>query len=206
MFNEYVPLLGALYAVALSGTRIIYVTGNHDFEMGGFFERILRAEIHDTQLVLEADGRHAFVAHGDMANPGDRKYRSLRRILRAAPTRWLGRALPASWVWRIAQFMTERCTGEEVARRTSLPNIFSEYAAARHREGFDTVVLGHLHIPVFEESRAGNSAVTYVNLGDWITWRTFLWWENGRLEMRQWIWPDAIERAFSPHDSRKEER
>src|SRR3990172_6186311 len=55
VFDEYVPLLGALHALKQAGTRIIYVTGNHDFEMGRFFEKILEAEIHDTQMILEED-------------------------------------------------------------------------------------------------------------------------------------------------------
>jgi len=197
VFDEYVPLLGALYDLARAETRLVYVTGNHDFEMGPFFERILRAEVHDTELRLEADGRRALVAHGDMANPHDRKYRRLRRVLRSGPVRRLGRSLPPAWVWRIAQHLTERYTGEDVARRTALPEVFRDYAAARRRQGFDTVILGHLHIPVFEESQGEGGAFTYVNLGDWMAWRTFLRWDGGRLELRRWLWPEGEEAAFS---------
>ncbi len=196
VFDEYVPLLGALHGLARAGTRITYITGNHDFEMGPFFERILHADIHDTEMSLETDGHRAFVAHGDMANPRDRKYRSLRRILRSAPIRRLGRSLPPSWVWRIAQYLTNRYTGEDVARRMPLREVFSEYAAARQRDGFDTVILGHLHIPVFETRQTDGGSLTYVNLGDWITWHTFLRWDDGRLELKQWGWPKIAETAF----------
>jgi UDP-2,3-diacylglucosamine hydrolase len=205
VFDEYVPLLGAIEKLKRSGTRIGYVTGNHDFELGNFFERILEAEIHDTQFVLEEDGRRAFIAHGDMVNPRDRKYRRLRRILRARPTRWLGRNLPPSWVWRIAGRLTVRCTGDEIAARIPLREIFREYAEELHRRGFDTVILGHLHLPQFEQSSAKHAtqgeeepAQTYANLGDWVRWRTFLRWEDGRLELWQWNWPEAVERPFRP--------
>jgi len=211
VFDEYVPLLGAIERLKRSGTRIIYVTGNHDFELGDFFERFLEAEIHDTQFVLEEDGRRAFVAHGDMVNSHDRKYRRLRRILRARPVRWLGRNLPPSWVWRVAGRLTVRCTGDEVAARVPLKEVFREYAKELHRRGFDTVILGHLHLPQFEQRAASarldsppaaakpeSPAQSYANLGDWVRWRTFLRWEEGRLELRQWSWPEAVERPFQP--------
>ena len=198
VFDEYVPLLGALHALKRSGTRITYVTGNHDFEMGHFFTDILEAEVHDTEMTLEADGTRAFIAHGDMVNARDRRYRRLRRILRAGPTRWLGRHLPPAWVWGIAQMLTERYTGEEVAKRTPLRRIFADYAAAKRNEGFDCVILGHLHLPVFEQTRGPDGVRTYVNLGDWIKWRTFLRWDERYLALREWRWPEGEEREFTP--------
>ena len=97
VFDEYVPILGALDALKRSGTEIAYVTGNHDYELGNFFENILAAEVHDTEFILEADGCRAFVAHGDMADPHDKSYRRLRWILRNRFTRWLARNLPPRW-------------------------------------------------------------------------------------------------------------
>jgi UDP-2,3-diacylglucosamine hydrolase len=194
VFEEYVPLLGALDALRRSGSALTYVTGNHDFEMGRYFTEVLGADVRDTEMTLEADGRRAFIAHGDMVNPADKKYRRLRRILRSWPVRALGRNLPAAWVWAVAQHMTEHYTGEEIARRMPLAEIFRSYAAAKQADGFDTVILGHLHIPALEESP--DPPRTYVNLGDWITHRTFLRWREGRLELRQWAWPGGEEREF----------
>ena len=198
VFDEYVSLLAALEALRRSGMRIAYVTGNHDFEMGPFFEKILEAEIHDTEIILDSDEICAFVAHGDMANPHDRKYRRLRRVLRARPTRWLGRQLPPSWVWKIGRMLSARFTGEEITARTALRELFTDYAGARLRDGFNAVILGHLHIPAFEHISLPGAEGTYVNLGDWINWRTFLRWDDGNLELKHWAWPDAEEHAFTP--------
>ncbi len=188
VFDEYVPLLGALERLHRSGVRIIYVTGNHDFEMGQFFTRILQAEIHESEFTLETDGRRAYVAHGDMVNPYDHKYRRLRRILRCRFTRWLGRSLPPSWVWRIARRMSHDFTGEEIARTMPLKDIFDEFARAKLSAGFDTVILGHLHLP----SLTRREGRVYVNLGDWVSQRTFLRWDNGELSF--WRWDAAAKR------------
>ncbi len=182
VYSVYVPLLGALHRVRRGGVGIVYLAGNHDFEMGRFFTEVLEAEVHQTEVVVEADGLRAYVAHGDLVNPADRKYRALRRTLRAAPTRWLARHLPPSWVWRIAQGMTHRFTGEEIARRTPMKELFADFAARKLAEGHDAVVLGHSHLPAFE-ARAGK---TYVNLGDWVSARTYLEWTDGRLALRTW--------------------
>ena len=198
VFEDYVPLLGALHALKRSGIGITYVTGNHDFEMGSFFTGALGADVHDTEMTLESDGRRAFIAHGDMVDEDDRKYRRLRRILRAKPTRWLGRRLPPSWVWRVGQMLTERYAGDEGEDRTRLIRVFADYAAARHDEGFDCVILGHLHHPVFAQSEGRDSVRTYVNLGDWIRWRTFLRWDNGETALKQWDPSGSVERDFSP--------
>ena len=153
VFAEYVPLLGALHRVHRAGARIIYLAGNHDFEFGNFFTDVIEAEIHPGDLVVEADGRRAYVAHGDLVNPADRKYRLLRRVLRSAPARWLGRRLPPALVWRIAGGMTHHFTGEEIARRMPLGEIFDDFAARKLAEGFDTVILGHLHRPASGDIR-----------------------------------------------------
>ena len=182
VYTVYAPLLGALYRVRRGGARIVYMAGNHDFELGPFFTDVLEAEIHQTDLVVEEDGRRAYVAHGDMVNPADRKYRLLRRTIRSAPARWLGRHLPSGLVWHIAQSMTHRFTGEEIARRMPMKDIFAEFGARKLAAGFDAVILGHLHIPAFEE-RGGK---TYVNLGDWVTARTWLEWTDGRLALKTW--------------------
>ena len=198
VFDEYVALLGALEAVARSGVRITYVTGNHDFEMGHVFEGILQAEVSDTEMVVVEDGRRAFVAHGDMADPNDRGYRRLRRILRARPTRWLGRHLPPKWIWRIGAMLSKKCAaGKSAADLASRQRALAAYAASKHNEGFDTVILAHLHVPAFNQATGQGDARTYVNLGDWMQWRTFLRWEDGKLRLMRWVWPEGVEQPFT---------
>lgn len=197
VFDEYVPILGALDALRRAGAHIVYVTGNHDFEMGHVFEGILGAEIHDTEMSFEADGVRAYVAHGDMVNSADRTYRRLRRVLRCGFIRWLGRRLPPSIVWRVARRLSRSSRSDETARCNGLSELFAEFAAGKHADGFDAVILGHLHLPTFRERPGPSGRQVYVNLGDWMEARTFLRWTDGRLALKQWAWPEAVERDFS---------
>ncbi len=196
VFDEYVPLLGALERLVRGGAKIVYVTGNHDFEMGLFFTQILCAEVHDSEMTLEADGRRVFVAHGDLANTRDRAYRRLRWLLRNRFTRWLGRQLPPRWVWAVSQGLRATCHGKHDAEANGMREVFARYAAQKHDEGFDTVILAHLHAPAFETTEGPGGERTYVNLGEWFDKRTFLRWSDGRLELKQWDWPEAVERPW----------
>jgi UDP-2,3-diacylglucosamine hydrolase len=193
VFAGYVPVLNALMEVREAGTEIVYITGNHDFEMGSFFTDILEAEIHDTSCEMKVDGRKLFVAHGDLAGKGDWGYRVLRFVLRAWPTRFLGRHLPPSWIWRIGQMLHHSCSGDGGDRTGYMP-MFEEYAAKQFDKGFDTVILAHSHCPVFQED--GETLRAYVNLGDWIDKRTYLLWDEGRLTLKQWLWPEGVEEDY----------
>lgn len=204
VFSEYVPLLSALHSLRRAGTEIVYVTGNHDFEMGHYIRNILGVEVHDTEMTLEVDGRRAYVAHGDMVNAEDRNYRLLRRILRAGVTRWLAHRLGPGWIWRIGRWLSATDKGGHTEAHRSLVSMFRAYAERRFDEGFSTVVLGHLHIPAFERAGEAENAHTYVNLGDWMQWRTFLRWEDGLLSMKQWAWPEGVEKDFAPPQSEAE--
>jgi len=198
VFDEYVPLLGALHSLRRSGVEIVYVTGNHDFEPGRYLEEILRAEMHDTEMVLRADGQKAYVAHGDLVDTGDRQYRFLRRLLRNRTTRWIARRLPPSWIWRIAQWLSVQYAGDQSDTRKSMAGMFRAYAASKLKEGYSIVILGHLHLPAFERIAEGPEGGTYINLGDWMRWRTFLRWDDGELTMKEWQWPGGGERDFKP--------
>jgi len=195
VFDEYVPLLGVLHALHRAGTAITYITGNHDFEPGRYMSEILGAEVRDTEMTLEADGHRAFVSHGDLVNRGDRRYRVMRRILRNPVTRWVARRVPPAVVWRVGRAMSDTYAGDHTETRRRLVPVFKDFASRKFQEGFTTVILGHLHIPLF--AREGSGRIS-VNLGDWVQWRTFLRWHDGELVLRQWQWPEGSEKDFTP--------
>lgn len=196
VFDEYVSLLGALETLTRSGIKIVYVTGNHDFEMGGYFRNILNADIHDTEMTIETDGLRAFIAHGDMVNSKDHTYRFLRAILQCPVTRWIGRHLPPSWIWKIGQALHATCHGDHSGEDNGLSKTFADYAATKHEKGHDVVILGHLHQPTFRDSNGPAGKRVYANLGNWIQARTFLRWNDGELVLKQWAWPEGVEQPF----------
>jgi UDP-2,3-diacylglucosamine pyrophosphatase LpxH len=178
---------------AASGTRVIYVPGNHDTE----FRDLVGAEVRGVEIARDcvhvtADGRRLLVTHGDdfdgvvacqpwLAALGstiydyvivlNRVFNRLRRALR----------LP---YWSLAGFL-KNCSGE--ARRY-IGNFEHAAAYAAKRRGLDGIVCGHIH----RHGIANIDGVVYANDGDWVENCTALVEDRaGRLAI--WHWPHALE-------------
>ncbi|MDH4228480.1 MAG: UDP-2,3-diacylglucosamine diphosphatase [Nitrospirota bacterium] len=173
--ERYRPVVESLQQLSATGTRLHFVEGNHDLDLGRFFAHRLGATVHPDQAVVTLGGRRLLLAHGDLVDPSDRGYRFLRAALRSLPMKMLSRTVPPEGVLSIARRFAEnkRYTASYAAH---LPPLFSEYARGQWMEGFDGVVLGHCHHPVFEQEEAveGRRPRFYVNLGDWIRHFTYL--------------------------------
>lgn len=189
LFPNYVPLFQALEQLQRSGTRLIYVEGNHDFHLAPAFRNRFPCRVLPDGGALELDGRQVLLVHGDLANPADRGYRLLRAVLRSTPLRLLLRALPPAWVWRIAERASQasRRQRHDKSRRWPARDILIPYARARLAEGYQAVVTGHFHQPLHEQLEGGE----LLALGDWITAYSYAVWENGGFRLERYEPPDA---------------
>lgn len=56
------------------------------------------------------------------------------------------------------------------------------YAGVKIGDGVDIVVMGHRHQPLRKEIGRG----VYINLGDWISFRTYGQMDHGTLKLLSW--------------------
>jgi UDP-2,3-diacylglucosamine hydrolase len=187
VYPAYRPLFQALERLQRSGTRLIYVEGNHDFHLAPCFHNGFPCQVLPDGGALELDGQRLLLVHGDLANPADRGYRLLRTVLRSKALCLLIRALPPAWTWQIA----ERCSGASrrtrSAKRQRWParEILVSYAQGRLAEGYQTVVTGHFHQP-FRQLLDGGELIA---LGDWISQYSYAVWEDRRFRMENYLPP-----------------
>jgi len=183
----YEPLFQALARLHRSGTRLIYVEGNHDFHVAPCFGNNLPCRVLPDGGVLELDGRRVLLAHGDLANPADRGYRLLRWVLRSTTVRLMIRVLPPVWTWRIAERCSQasRSSRPGKSRRWPARQILLAFAAARLAEGYQAVVTGHFHQPFQEQLDDGE----LIALGDWITQYSYAVWENDHFRLESYSPP-----------------
>lgn len=190
-------VLRAILALARTGTRVIYVPGNHD---EGFRELcgaevagidIRRDFIHET-----ADGKRYLVLHGDDFD-GAVKFSGLLKNVGEwfyDVMLWLGRGVQAVrrrfgfGYWSLATWVKQKIPDARLYIERF--EHAAAYAALKH--GLDGVICGHIHRPGIRQV----DGVTYCNDGDWVEHCSALVEDrNGRLSIVHWA--DFAERAAS---------
>lgn len=165
-FPEQEPVVEALSRLSRTGTRLIYLEGNHDFHLGAAFARRIGAELYTRPVAVEIQTMRLLLCHGDLANPADWRYRLLYLILHNRGAALVGRLLPAPLVQGLRRRLqrTSRARYTQNRIRWTTREIISAYGESVRQQGYDAAVLGHFHQPLLEQQHQ----FTLLALGDWI--------------------------------------
>ncbi|MBL1409974.1 UDP-2,3-diacylglucosamine diphosphatase [Sphingobacterium faecale] len=183
----YIRFLGKLAELADLGIKITFFKGNHDMWMFGYLKKEIGATIVDNELVLNLNGKTCYVHHGDGLGPGDRKYKTLKKIFRSSFCQWLfarlhpnlGIGIAQRWSKhsRISNGNDEQFLGED---KEWLIQYAKEALKTQH---YDYFVFGHRHFPYELEIGAGSKII---NLGEWINYYTYAVWDGHSLNLERW--------------------
>ena len=163
--KDHHHVLFLLHDLKQRGISIDYISGNHDFWMGDYFEKQIGITVHRDHLDMQYGGKRIHLTHGDGLARADRGYRVLKRILRNRFNIWLYRKLPPDWAIPLAKKVSGTSRDYTAKRDPQFVEDYAEYARGRLADGFDIVLIGHLHIPTMETYDNG----VYINTGDFIT-------------------------------------
>jgi UDP-2,3-diacylglucosamine pyrophosphatase LpxH len=186
--KSYWPLshhkvLGQILKMAASGTTVYYLTGNHD-EMLRRFSDFNLGNFHlADKMILELDGKKAWIFHGDIFD------------LSINSGKWLAKIAGKSYDYlilfnRFINWCMEKTGREKVSLSKNIKNSvkkavkfiadFEEVAASHAIEqGYDYVICGHIHQPQNRIIETENGKVVYLNSGDWIENLTALEYNQG---------------------------
>lgn len=162
-----------------NGTRVFYITGNHDEMMRRYTDIQMGNFTLTDKLVLEIDGKMTWIFHGDvfdnttkggariLAKLGSSGYNLLIRF-----NRFVNFILTALGRERVS--ISKRVMAG-VNKAVSKINDFELIAAELAIEKkYDYVICGHIHQPQKKVVETRNGAVTYLNSGDWVEHLTAL--------------------------------
>ncbi|MFC1556418.1 UDP-2,3-diacylglucosamine diphosphatase [candidate division KSB1 bacterium] len=181
--KQGILILSCLRELSEKGVRIDYVAGNHDFWVGDFFRQELGLFFHSEPVEEIIDGKRFFIIHGDGVKRRDAGYRMLKKVFRnrfnIVLYRWLHPdiGIPfAKW-----------CSGSS-RKYTSKKDYggneeYLDFAKYYFEKGFDYVVMGHTHDPVFERI---DVIKAFVNIGDWIEHFSYVRFFNGELTLESY--------------------
>ncbi len=166
------------------GTKIYYVTGNHDEMLRKFVGFNMGSLEIVNKVILELDGKKAWVFHGDvfdvtmkhskwLAKLGAVGYDTL--ILLNSAVNFVSDKL-----WN-KKYSFSKKLKESVKSAVKFIDDFEETAAdIAINSGYDYVICGHIHKAQNRVIKTDSGEVTYLNSGDWVESLTALEYKKGK--------------------------
>ncbi len=187
--ETHMEVLKCILGMLSNGTSVYYLTGNHDemlrkfspFGLGNF-------QLLD-KLVLNIDGKKAWIFHGDVfdvtmhyskfvAKLGGKGYNFLILL-----NKWVN----AAWMRMGHERMSfSRRIKNGVKSAVKFVSNFEMTASDLAIEkGYDYVICGHIHRPNIKKITNSNGSVIYMNSGDWVEHLSALEYKDGKWSVYQ---------------------
>lgn len=194
--KEHMQVIRHILKLASKGTKVYYITGNHD-DMLRRYTDFSTGNIHlRDKLILQLRGKTVWFFHGDLfdlsvrispwlARLGGKSYDYLIVLNRFVNhVRKLFRLEPMSLAGSVKQ---------RVKKAVSFISDFEKTAielASKHE--YDCVVCGHIHRPQMRQVTTEGRKITYLNSGDWVENLTALEYQWGHWSLYTYDAADYI--------------
>ncbi|RXJ51151.1 UDP-2,3-diacylglucosamine diphosphatase [Gelidibacter gilvus] len=170
--KSHLKVIKKLIDMAADGVEVIYITGNHDEMLRKFSgTSIGNIRIAD-KVVLELDGKKAWIFHGDVFDMALTNAKFLAKLggygydLLILLNRVINWCLVKSGRERYSLSKKIKNSVKGALKYINdFENVVSELAIQQH---YDYVICGHIHQPkmMIKENKMGKTM--YLNSGDWI--------------------------------------
>ncbi|MES2778523.1 MAG: UDP-2,3-diacylglucosamine diphosphatase [Bacteroidota bacterium] len=188
--ESHMKIVQRIFKLLSNGTKVYYLTGNHDEMLRKFTDfKMGELEILD-KLVLNLDGKRAWIFHGDvfditmknakwLAKLGAIGYDTL--IMINGVVNWFSEK-----VLRRGKVSLSKKVKNSVKSAIKFIDDFEQTAIDIAIEnGYDYVLCGHIHQPALREESNDKGKVLYLNSGDWIENLTALEYNQGEWSLYQ---------------------
>jgi UDP-2,3-diacylglucosamine pyrophosphatase LpxH len=169
--NSHSKVVKELIGIAESGTKVVYIPGNHDINLRGLAEHninIAGITIQDQAVHECLDGIDTLILHGDLfdgingitpwiAILGDKAYDF---ILRLNAYFNMARNRLGLGYWSLSKYLKHKVKGA-----VNFICKFEENLAEHCRKkGYKRIITGHIHHAEIRDIKG----ITYMNSGDWV--------------------------------------
>ncbi len=163
------------YIIKMSnlGTRVIYITGNHDEALRKYSDFILgNLELVD-KLILDLDGKKTWIFHGDVFDSSTKGYAKILAKLGGKGYDLL--ILINSLInWILVSLGREKRSFSKTIKNSVkkavsfISNFETTAAEIAIQKKYSYVVCGHIHMPQKKIVKNEHGEVLYLNSGDWV--------------------------------------
>jgi UDP-2,3-diacylglucosamine pyrophosphatase LpxH len=185
----HMEVIQSMLDLTLTGTKIYFVTGNHDDQLRKF-SNMSMGPIHlRDKLVLKIKGKTYWIFHGDLLDSskwvsptlrflGKKGYAQLLRL-----NRWQN-------FWRRKRGKSPHSLSQSIKSNIDKAQSYIsgfEEAAGRLaiKNRYDHVICGHIHQPCIKKIQDKGASVTYMNSGDWVESLTALEYRHNSWKLYQ---------------------
>lgn len=174
-------LLAKLRSLVDSGCRVIYIAGNHDYWLDRFIKDDVGIQACKDSLELLIENKRFFISHGDdIPRISSKGYHIAKSVLHSRFVISLFRLIHPDIGIQFARLIS-RLSRRRSSNNNRIPDLHP-FILQKRAEGFDFVVLGHLHhAKIFEVE-----GTTCLIIGDWIDTRSYGVFERGTLKIERW--------------------
>lgn len=170
--KAHLLVIKKILALATKGTKVYYITGNHDEKLRRFSEtKMGNIQIVD-KLVLNIDGKKAWIFHGDVFDASIQHTKWIAKLggwgydFLIVLNRWVNVCL--SKMGREKYSLSKKIKNS-VKQAVKFINDFEKTATdLAIDKKFDYVVCGHIHQPIIKPIQTEKGNCIYLNSGDWI--------------------------------------
>ena len=189
--KEHLEIVRRILKLAVNGTKVYYLTGNHDDLLRKFGEMSFGLVHLRNKLVFQVHDKKHWVFHGDVFDASIQRARWLAKLGGAGydmlilinrminNVRNMFGLGPVSFASRV-----KKSVKGAVKYISDFEDTAIELAA---EQGYDYVICGHIHRPQIRKVKTRNGrTVTYLNSGDWVEHLTALEYNQGEWQIYQY--------------------
>ena len=171
--STHMSVIKEILHFVTKGTRVIYITGNHDEMLRRYSETSLGNFILADKYLMEIDGKTIWVFHGDVF---DNTTKGSAKILAKLGGKGYDLLILLN---SFINFISKLFGGEKLSFSkkikngvkkaiTYINNFENTVAELAIEKKYDYVICGHIHQPEKRIIETENGKVIYLNSGDWI--------------------------------------
>jgi UDP-2,3-diacylglucosamine pyrophosphatase LpxH len=196
---SHLAVLKEIISLASNGTRVFYITGNHDELLRKYADIQIGNFTLTDKIVLEVDEKLTWIFHGDVFDNTTKGAAKLLAKLGSS-----GYAILIQ-INRLINFFMKvmgkekislsKAVMNQVNKAVSKVNDFEQTAAEIAIEKkYDYVICGHIHKPQIRKVSTEKGEVIYLNSGDWVEHLTALEYNKHQWSIYEYEHNEAYDR------------
>ena len=170
--KSHLLVIKKIFALAAKGTKVYYITGNHDEKLRRFSPTKMGNIYILDKLVLELDGKKAWFFHGDVFDASIQHTKWIAKLggwgydLLILLNRFINVILVK--MGREKYSLSKKIKNSVKGAVKFISNFEKTATDLAIENGFDYVACGHIHQPNIEKVTTEKGSTLYLNSGDWI--------------------------------------